>query len=404
VSALAAQLLHNILALTFAYYSVLVVTHFTAQTLFAHRLHRQSAETRSSPAGPWPTVDVVIAAYNESTADLEACFRSLVGQEYPGELSVYVVDDCSYNRAELMPLYEWFAARPRWTILLPDRNRGKRHAQDQAVRASTGEIVVTIDSDTIVASDGVREIVEAFRDPRVGAVTGDVGVTNWRSNLLTRLIGMRYWVAFNQERAAQSWFRTVLCCSGPLAAYRRSVLDVVWGDYVRQRFRGVPCTYGDDRHLTNLVLAAGMDTLFVPRARAITNAPESVGGYLKQQLRWNKSFYRELLWTLPFLARRSLFMCFDVIVQTVLPLLLVLALASSLGVAMVTDPHRIGRYALLVAVMGVVRCSYAVYRTRKISFFLFMLYGFVHAALLIPVRLRALMTLTDNRWGTRGAT
>ena len=123
---------------------------------------------------------------------------------------------------------------------------------------------------------------------------------------------MRYWIAFNQERAAQSWFRTVLCCSGPLAAYRRSVLEIVWNDYVRQRFRGALCTYGDDRHLTNLVLATGHDTLFVPRATAITNAPATIRGYLKQQLRWNKSFYRELLWTLPFVASRSPYMIFEI--------------------------------------------------------------------------------------------
>ena len=47
------------------------------------------------------------------------------------------------------------------------------------------------------------------------------------------------------------------------------------------------------------------------------------------------------------------------------------------------------------------RCAYAIYRTRKPSFALFILYGFVHAALLIPIRIRALMTLSDNRWGTR---
>jgi hypothetical protein len=34
---------------------------------------------------------------------------------------------------------------------------------------------------------------------------------------------------------------------------------------------------------------------------------------------------------------------------------------------------------------------------------LFLLYGFIHVFLLIPVRIRALLTLTDNRWGTSTA-
>ncbi len=124
---------------------------------------------------------------------------------------------------------------------------------------------------------------------------------------------------------------------------------------------------------------------------------------MKQQLRWNKSFYRELLWTVPFLFTRSRYMVFDVIVQTILPLVLTLAVASSLAFAVLFDPHRILHYLFAITVMALVRCSYAIYRTRRPSFLLFVLYGFLHAALLIPLRIRALTTLTDNRWGTRTA-
>jgi cellulose synthase/poly-beta-1,6-N-acetylglucosamine synthase-like glycosyltransferase len=405
VSSLATQLLLHVLRITFSAYAVLVITHFLLQTYFAHRTHRAFVRGgRTTPPPEFlPTVDVVVAAYDEDPADLIDCFDSLVHQDYGRPVNVYVVDDYSPNRAELAPVYERYGALPGWHVLLPDRNRGKRHAQDLAFQECRGEILVTIDSDTIVAPDGVGKIVEAFADDRVGAATGDVGVTNWRRNLLTRLIGMRYWVAFNQERAAQGWFRTVLCCSGPLAAYRRSVLERVWTDYIRQTFRGVSCTYGDDRHLTNLVLAEGADTVFVPGAKAITNAPESLRGYLKQQLRWNKSFYRELLWTLPFLLSRSRYMVFEVVVQTLLPLLLTLAIASAVLFAALFGPHHLLRYLVAVAVMALVRCSYAIYRTRRPSFALFVLYGFLHAALLIPLRLRALTTLTDNRWGTRTA-
>jgi hyaluronan synthase len=405
VSSLATELLLHVLRVTFQAYAFLVITHFVLQTYFAHRSHRAFVRGAGGVQRPGyrPPVDVVVAAYDEDLDSLAACFESLVGQDYDGALNVYVVDDFSPNRQELAAIYEEYGSRPGWRVLLQEWNRGKRHAQDVAFRACDGEIVVTIDSDTIVARDGVRKIVEPFADLRVGAATGDIGVTNWRRNLLTRLIGMRYWVAFNQERAAQGWFRTVLCCSGPLAAYRRSVLDRVWDDYIRQSFRGVSCTYGDDRHLTNLVLAAGSDTLFVAGAKAITNAPESLRGYLKQQLRWNKSFYRELLWTLPFLAQRSWYMVFDVVVQTLLPLLLTLAIASSVAFALFFDPRHVLHYAAAIAIMALVRCSYAIYRTRRPSFLLFVLYGFLHATLLIPLRIRALTTLTDNRWGTRTA-
>ena len=403
MSSLAAELLHSVLHLVFAFYTVVVMTHFALQTLFAHRAYRTALREQRGRAAlaRLPDVDVVITSYNEDPERLRACLESLVRQDYPGVVRTYVVDDCSANRDQLMPVYAEFGRRAGWSMLLPDRNRGKRLAQDVAFERCRGELLVTIDSDTEVDQDGITEIVRAFEDERVGAVTGDVGVTNRSTNLLTRLIDMRYWVAFNQERAAQGNFRTVLCCSGPLAGYRRAALEAVWARYVNQTFRGVDCTYGDDRHLTNLVLAEGYDTLFVPFAHAVTNAPEDLPSYLRQQLRWNKSFYRELLWTLPFLLRRSVYMVFEVLVQTALPLLLTLAITTALLYAAVEAPQRLLHYAILVAAMAVLRCAYAIYRTRRPSFLLFVFYGFLHLGLLVPLRIRALLTLTDNSWGTR---
>ena len=105
--------------------------------------------------------------------------------------------------------------------------------------------------------------------------------------------------------------------------------------------------------------------------------------------------------TLPFLLHRSRYMAFEVLVQTLLPLLLTLAIATSICFAILVDPGHLVHYALAITVMALVRCGYAIYRTRRLSFLLFVLYGFIHAALLVPLRMRALTTLTDNSWGTR---
>ena len=397
----------DLLHVVFLLYTMLVVGHFALQTLYAHRAWRRCLAASVGEAGgsPFvPGVDVIVTSYQEDPDRLAACLSALSGQDYEGPLGVYVVDDGSPNRGRLMPIYERFEQQADWRVLLLERNVGKRHAQAHAYGMSNGELVVTIDSDTEVASDGIRTIVTAFRDDSVGAVTGSVGVSNATRNLLTRLIGFRYWFAFNQERAAQSFFRTVLCCSGPFSVYRRSVLDVVWKRYREQSFRGVPCTYGDDRHLTNLVLGAGFDALYEPRAHALTHAPTGIAEYLKQQLRWNKSFYRELLWTCPFLLQRSWFTTFDVVAQMLLPFLLTVAITSATFTAILVDPIRGAHYAGTIVVMSLLRIAYAIFRTRNSRFLLFTLYGFLHAGVLMPVRLRALATLTDNRWGTRAAT
>jgi hyaluronan synthase len=394
----------TVLRRAFLFYTLLMLLHLVVQTALAHVSYRRSVRRSRRPrrAGPLPDVDVIVPVYNENPNDLTACCEAILAQTYAGVIRVYLVDDGSPNREELRPVYARFTALPGWYVLLPEHNAGKRAAQDLAVRISSGDLVVTIDSDTQIAPDGIDVIARVFDGHRrIGAVTGDVRVANADHNLLTRLIDIRYWVAFNQERAAQSFFGAVLCCSGPFAVYRRDVLDRVWDKYVAQTFRGTECTYGDDRHLTNLVLAEGLLTTFEPAARAITSAPTTMQTYLRQQLRWNKSYYRELLWTLSFLPRLSLYMTFEVLTQTMLPLLLVLAVATT-AVRVVQHPAHVLGYALVITVVALLHCAYALWRTRDPRFLLFVVYGFIHAGLLIPLRLRAISTLTNNSWGTRG--
>ena len=91
---------------------------------------------------------------------------------------------------------------------------------------------------------------------------------NERQNLLTRMVGTYYWVGLNIYKQAQSVIRSVVCCSGCLAAYRASLLREVIDEFAGQRFLGQSCTHSEDRHLTNLVLKRGYDVVYVAEASA----------------------------------------------------------------------------------------------------------------------------------------
>jgi chitooligosaccharide synthase NodC len=407
VTGLALDVLAAGLHLLFLLYAVLVLVHLALQVgcagLHARRARQahERALARTAERTDWPDVDVLVPVYNEHPDDLDRCCASLAAQDYPGRVRVVLVDDGSPNRDDVLPVLERHGAREGWSVVLLEANAGKRAAQSAAIDRGSAELVLTIDSDTQLAPDGVLRLVEQFDDPRVGAATGDVRVSNASTNLLTRLVDLRYWVAFSQERASHALFGAVLCCSGPMSMYRRRVLRTVWPRYAGQVFRGVPCTYGDDRHLTNLVLGEGWRTAFAPFAGCFTSAPTTEPAYLRQQMRWNKSYYRELLWTLAFLPRLSRVMAVEVGVQALLPFLLVLAMLATVGRSLVDGPQVLVRYAVVVAVMAVLHCLFALVRTRDPRFLLFVVYGFLHAALLVPVRVKALLTLDDNAWGTR---
>ncbi|MGY4509436.1 hypothetical protein ACVIN2_002890 [Bradyrhizobium sp. USDA 3650] len=87
---------------------------------------------------------------------------------------------------------------------------------------------------------------------------GQLKASNRNDSWLTRLINMEYWLACNEEGAAQTRFGAVMCCCGPCAMYRRAALMLLLDQYETQFFRGKPSDFGEDRHLTILMLKAGV--------------------------------------------------------------------------------------------------------------------------------------------------
>ena len=391
--------LDRVLQWVFLAYLLIVGSYLTLQTVFAERARRRTA-TAAQPAG-LPTVDVVIPCYNEEPAELAACLDSIARQDYAGEIRVHVVDDGSPNRDELAAVYQEFSRHKGNRVIMLPANQGKRRAQAEAIVDSDGEVVISVDSDTEIAPDGVRRLVAALDDPRVGAAMGEMRAANASVNWLTRIIDRRYWYACNQERAAQSLFGSVLCCSGPFSAYRRSVLELTLDEYLNQTFRNRPSTHGEDRHLTNLVLGTGMRTVYVGGAVAATVVPERLKPFLRQQLRWNRCVYRDMVAILPRLPVRGFYLVLDAVVQILAPALLAASVVLLALHCALVGPAGLAYYGIGLALIALGYCAYGVWRTRSLAFLGFALYGLMHVVLLIPIRVQALLTLSDDRWGQR---
>jgi len=353
-----------------------------------------------SPEPYLPDVDVIVPCYNEEPALLAACLRSLARQDYKGEMRVWVVDDGSRNLEDLRPVLEEETDLDRRVMLL-DGNRGKREAQAAALRQGRGEVVVTVDSDTSIEPDGIRQLVAWLRDSEVGAVTGNLRASNADATWLTRLIDTRYRLLFERERAAQGFFGAVLCCAGPFSAYRRAAVEGVLDEYLGQRFWGRRRVCGDDLKLTNLILADGYRSEFAPAAMATTDVPTTPRRFVRQQLRWNRSFYRELPRMLRLLPGRSRYLALDLVSRTLLPALSFVAVAATAVDALFAPsgvPDGLGALALMALATLPLGQSLASAAGRQFA----LGYGLVFLVLLLPTRLWAASTLFRNCWGTRG--
>ncbi|PTB17296.1 chitooligosaccharide synthase NodC [Trinickia symbiotica] len=349
-----------------------------------------------------PDVDVVVPCFNEDPRTLRACLASIAAQEYAGRLTVHVVDDGSSNCNALRPVHRAYAHDPRFNFILLPKNVGKRKAQIAAIRLSSGELILNVDSDTTLAPDVVKKLVVAMRDTAIGAAMGQLKASNRGDTLLTRLIDMEYWLACNEERAAQARFGAVMCCCGPCAIYRRTALLLLLDQYETQLFRGKPSDFGEDRHLTILMLMAGYRTEYVADAIATTVVPDRLRPYLHQQLRWARSTYRDTLLALRLLPSLDRYLTLDLIGQNLGPLLLSLSLLSGfLQLALTATVPWLA--ILVIGAMTTIRCSVAAVRARQIRFLGFTVHTLINVFLLLPVKAYALCTLSNSDWLTRGS-
>lgn len=357
-------------------------------------------------------VAAIITVHNEDPVAFTRCIKSLLRQTRLPQ-SLTVVDDGSrqYDCLQLAYSYgpEFQRRGVNYRVYVHETNLGKREGLADGFRADwDADVYLCIDSDTELKANALEKSITYFSSPRIQAVTGTVLAANWNTNFLTRLIDLRYANAFLGERAAYSAVGSVLCACGSLALYRGTVVRKYLDDFLGQRFLGQPCTYGDDRRLTYYCLREGK-VLLAPDAVAWTMVPERMDHFLRQQLRWSKSFIREswcmLTGMTPFRVPWLL---------SLLEVTTWSAFTSALLYTMVARPLLHAQLAAGTYLAATLLLAYArsghYFRaehpnlgrfTRLLTFALAPVYGLIHMILLLPLRLVAVATLRDNRWGTR---
>ena len=260
-----------------------------------------------------PRVTVIIPAKNEEDAIVPAV-RAVLDSDYPVSLlELIVVDDGSTDNtwAQLQTLKQDQGLANQLILVRHERNYGKRVALASGARIATGEIIVCIDSDSFVDREAVK-LVQPFQDEHVTAVCGHGEAANMDDGLLAKLQHYWYQEMFRLWKGMESRFGCVTCCSGILSAYRRTAIESLLNQWLSERFprielrennRGTsiplagPVTSrllkspGEDRVLTAFALS-GRDARVVYQSNAVvrTIVPASFTQFLKQQLRWMRSW------------------------------------------------------------------------------------------------------------------
>lgn len=241
-----------------------------------------------------PTCTVLVPAYNEGKLVYETLY-SLVNGNYPAEkLEIISIDDGSKDNTWQWMLKAKEELGDRVTILQQPKNQGKRHALYRGFNIGKGDVFITVDSDSIVKKDTLRNLVSPFvTNEKCGAVGGNVRVLNTKDGIIPKMLNVSFVFSFEFIRSAQSALGSVLCTPGALAAYRRVAVMNCLEDWITQTFMGQPSDIGEDRAMTNMILKQGYHVLFQRNAYVLTNTPEEYKNLYKMFIRWERSNVRE---------------------------------------------------------------------------------------------------------------
>ncbi len=221
------------------------------------------------------SVSVVVPAYNEEKT-IRDTVEQLVKSDYPGLKEIIVVDDGSKDNTfriakELEKEYKIVRAYTK------ENEGSKAGALNFGLKKVSSEIFGVVDADSYPEKDAIGKMIGFFDDPQTGAVTC-VFVPRNKNKFIEKLQAIEYnMIAFT--RKLLDYVDAIYVTPGPLALYRKSVLDKMNGFDMNNMTEDIEATW----HLA----FEGYQRRMCLATRATTTVPDKLKVWYKQRRRWN---------------------------------------------------------------------------------------------------------------------
>ena len=216
----------------------------------------------------FPTLTLIVAAYNEESI-IEEKIRNTLELNYdPDKLKLLFITDGSSDKTP--QLIEQFAEID--LMHSPARN-GKINAIHRAMKVVDSEIVVYTDANTFLNADALLYIARHYADPEVGAVSGEKRVMQDVVSDATAGEGF-YWKYESTLKKWDSELYSVVGAAGELFSVRRSLYQDVQPD-----------TILDDFMISMLIALRGYRIIYEPQAYASELSSDNIKEELKRKIR-----------------------------------------------------------------------------------------------------------------------
>ncbi len=267
------------------------------------------------PADNW-AVSVIIPAFNGGVG-LAPTIASLHRQTLK-PLEIIVVDDGSTD--DTRAIAQRARAQGLIDVVICHGTRcGRSAAINEAARFAGGDLLLTVDADTVFEPTALAQLAEAFRDPCVAGASGNIAVCNDQELFWAALQNVEYLMSISAGRSFLDVVDAIACLSGANSMYRRDI-------FLQQG--GLDVGPGEDLEITLRLRRLGYAVRFVPDAWAETAVPVSGVSLLRQRARWDRDalrirfiMYGELRLSHPFEHLSDTLQRLDFIVFDLIPTL-----------------------------------------------------------------------------------
>lgn len=250
-------------------------------TYFEKRKHIKTEYLKMEGTN-WPSVDIIVPCYNESTTII-ATINSLLNLEYPKDkLRIMVIDDGSVD--DSLKTLEIFKENAQVQIHHKE-NGGKYTALNFGIKNSTADLFGCLDADSFVDKDALKIMLPYFENPKIMAVVPSIKVYEPK-NILQKIQKVEYsWGIF--VRKILTYLNALHVTPGPFTIFRRKIFENIGN-------------YRHAHHTEDLEMALRMQKNNYKianshRSFVYTVTPKNIKTLYKQRRRWTYGFLKNTI-------------------------------------------------------------------------------------------------------------
>jgi len=229
------------------------------------------------------SISFLLPARNEEKI-IERCLRSIdaAASKYSGRTEIVVVNDGSTDDTEKIAGEILRDLKFATGKLINITKSGKGYALQHGLEQTTGDIIFRIDADSVLDESAIRPIINHFKNPEVGCVSGMIFPletnTIWQKSL-----GLLFVYYISVIKRGQELFDSVLVQAGAFSVFRKDALLKIGGWAVKQ--------FGEDGEITNRLGRYGYRNELELDSLLYSEVPGSLTHFIYQRSRWSIAFY-----------------------------------------------------------------------------------------------------------------